>query len=233
MSTILDALRKAEQERDLGKVPDLRSFHAVPASAPRRGWPGVVLGVVLINAVVLAWLLGRGSLFAGPVAPPAASAMGDSPAVTAPAATPPAPAPVVATAHSPAMAEVAPRPITAPASATATPTLPAPEPVATAPARSTDPDLLSLPPETVLALRDTPAPQPLAAMPESFQRALPTLNLDVHVYSDEAARRFVLINGRRYREGDWIQEGPLLETIAADGVIMNHQQARFLIPVER
>ena len=215
MSTILDALRKAEQERDLGKVPDLRSVHAGPVLPRQRNWlvPGLV--VLLANAALLAWFLGREEL------PGRNREAPDAVAVDA-TAPPPPPAPAPA---QPVTLQAVPGTGTALVSGFPerdTDTTPAPEP-----------DLMSLPPETVLALRDIPLPQPLAAMPESFQRSLPSLNLDVHVYSDDAARRFVLINGRRYREGDWVEEGPLLETIATDGVIMNHQQSRFMIPIER
>ncbi len=59
------------------------------------------------------------------------------------------------------------------------------------------------------------------------------LNLDVHVYSDQREKRFVMINSRRYREGEPLREGPLLESISQDGAILQHQGQRFLLPVQR
>ena len=44
------------------------------------------------------------------------------------------------------------------------------------------------------------------------------------------AERFVVVNGRRYQEGATLQEGPTLERITPDGVILNHRGLRFLLP---
>jgi len=39
-------------------------------------------------------------------------------------------------------------------------------------------------------------------------RNIPTLKLDVHVHSNDGTQRLVIINGRRYQEGDRLEEGP-------------------------
>jgi general secretion pathway protein B len=46
------------------------------------------------------------------------------------------------------------------------------------------------------------------------------------------ADRFVFINGRKYHEGMKLQEGPLLERIRRDGIVLNYQGVRFLLPRE-
>jgi len=61
-------------------------------------------------------------------------------------------------------------------------------------------------------------------------QALPELHLDVHVYATKASDRFVYINMRKYREGATLQEGPTVERIRRDGVILNYQGLRFLLP---
>lgn len=58
---------------------------------------------------------------------------------------------------------------------------------------------------------------------------IPMLNLDLHVYSNTPANRFVVINSHRYREGDRLAEGPLLESITADGVILDSNGLRFTL----
>ena len=55
------------------------------------------------------------------------------------------------------------------------------------------------------------------------------LNLDLHVYSDQVANRFVIINSRKYREGGQLTEGPTVETINPEGVILAIQGRRFTL----
>ncbi len=58
------------------------------------------------------------------------------------------------------------------------------------------------------------------------------LHLDIHVYSDKAAERFVFINMVKHREGSQLEEGPLVTEITADGVILEHRGTVFLLPRE-
>jgi general secretion pathway protein B len=60
--------------------------------------------------------------------------------------------------------------------------------------------------------------------------ALPDMHLDVHVYATKAAERFVYINMRKYREGDTLAEGPTLERIRRDGVVLDYHGLRFVLP---
>jgi hypothetical protein len=59
---------------------------------------------------------------------------------------------------------------------------------------------------------------------------LPEMHIDLHVYAAQASERFVSINGRRYREGDTLAEGPVLERIRRDGAVLDYQGTRFLLP---
>lgn len=59
---------------------------------------------------------------------------------------------------------------------------------------------------------------------------LPELHLDIHVHSPAPAERFVFVNMRKYIEGQTLSEGPTIERITADGVVLNHQGLRFLLP---
>lgn len=62
------------------------------------------------------------------------------------------------------------------------------------------------------------------------QPALANLHLDVHVFATRPADRFVYINMRKYREGSTLAEGPVLERIRRDGVVLNYQGLRFVLP---
>ncbi len=81
-----------------------------------------------------------------------------------------------------------------------------------------------------------PAPKPMPAkplneMPSGFVANLPTLNIDIHSYDRRPAKRYVLINLEKYREGDYLAEGPLLVEILTDGVILEHLGQRFIMPI--
>ncbi|MDQ2696405.1 MAG: general secretion pathway protein GspB [Pseudomonadota bacterium] len=192
MSYILEALRKAEQERRLGQVPQLAAVPALSAPARRSPWPWWLALIVSVNAAVVAALLHSRPEPAAPVAPPAAVKATVPEPVTKAAETPPAPPPPVARAAPPAQPKPAP-----PAAPVATP------------------------------------PSPLSALPADFRQSLPAMNIDIHVHSPLRRKRFVLINSRRYQEGERLREGPLLEAITRDGVVLNHRGTRFLLPIQR
>jgi len=56
------------------------------------------------------------------------------------------------------------------------------------------------------------------------------LHLDIHVYSDDPAERFVFINMAKHREQSKLEEGPVVAEITPDGVILEHQGTTFLLP---
>ncbi|MEE8427056.1 MAG: general secretion pathway protein GspB [Woeseiaceae bacterium] len=58
------------------------------------------------------------------------------------------------------------------------------------------------------------------------------LHLDIHVYSDAPADRFVFINMAKHRENSRLVEGPLVKEITREGVILSYQGTDFLLPRE-
>jgi general secretion pathway protein B len=62
--------------------------------------------------------------------------------------------------------------------------------------------------------------------------AIQQLHLDIHVYSDDPAERFVFINMARYNEGQTLKEGPVLLAINPAGVVLRHQGYDFLVTRE-
>ena len=53
------------------------------------------------------------------------------------------------------------------------------------------------------------------------------LVLNAHVYSEDPAERFVILNMQKYKEGEQIPEGPDLEQVTRDGVILAVPEGRF------
>ena len=58
------------------------------------------------------------------------------------------------------------------------------------------------------------------------------LRLDVHVFATQPAERFVLINMKKYHQGQQLQEGPRLDEITADGVILSLRGEKFRLQAQ-
>lgn len=205
MSFILDALRKAESERNRNAGPVLMDARIAP---PRRALPGWAWGlgvVLLLNLGLLAWLLGRTQA-------PAAVA----PAVITPAAQ-------VASAAAPAVHDPP------PPAARATESAPAPAPThAQAPADiSTLPVAPPHPSGPSLAATGDEERLPELRDLRNAGVSLPDLALNLHVYALAPADRSVLLNGQRAREGDYLPNGVKVERITPQAVILEASGRRF------
>ena len=66
-------------------------------------------------------------------------------------------------------------------------------------------------------------------LPSEIRSKLPKLSISVHVYSPEAAGRFVIVDRGKYREGDVLTGGAKLEAIVADGIVLDYQGRRYRI----
>ncbi len=106
---------------------------------------------------------------------------------------------------------------------------------------------LNQPPPADMTQAETPAPKvaPPSAPISSNARVftidevrlngtvqLADLHLDIHVYSEVPAERFVFINMTKLREGSQLEEGPVVTEITRDGVILRYQGTTFLLPRE-
>lgn len=60
-----------------------------------------------------------------------------------------------------------------------------------------------------------------------FRSGLDMPRLDVHVYDTDPQRRFVLIELRKYRAGDRLDSGAVIEEILPDGLQLSYQGTRF------
>jgi general secretion pathway protein B len=221
MSFILDALKKSEIERQRQSMPGLMD---APSGARRSRLPlwAVLLGALLaINIVVLAVMLIRNGAAPAPAAASAPLKRADTTAPTAAktAATPDHFSPLDS----------------APVYAPEIPVPPAEEPAAAArsfaqrsaprPLRKPDPVLVDESPADNEELLPS-----ISEVNLTGAQALAELHLDVHVYATKPSDRFVYINMRKYHEGNTLQEGPVLERIRRDGVVLNYQGVRFVLP---
>jgi len=223
MSLILEALRKSEAERRRGEMPDLRAELPPPAAASRaplrRALPWIA--VALVAAIVL--LVGVGLRWRAPPPVPATQAV----APTTPAATErvrlqpratvaqPASTPRIAGREAPGSRPAARAAEHAPApAAEATPPVagPAPEPPP--------------PPVATTESRETS----INALAADQRKALPPLQLSMHMWDPDPAKRFVILDGERYSEGDSV--GPMrILRIDAGGVLFDWQGRSIRLPL--
>ena len=236
VSYILDALRRADAERQRGAVPGLHDpAGALPAGAPagvpiqapgRSPWPWLAGAALLLVAVGGAWWLGRGT-----VAVPAPAA-----AVTPPVAvpvpvqvqvqlTPPPPAAPAAVAPAPP----APRPALLPAAVP--PSMP---PSAVAPSAPTSPAVAAPPAAAQAVAPAEPAADAVrawASLPEAMRSTMPALAWSGAVHAERAEQRLVIVNGQVAREGDTIASGVQLLQIRPKSVLLRWQGQRIEMPL--
>ena len=221
MSYILEALKKADQERTLGSVPDLDTPHwGVRRSVRNYRWIwGVAALLLVINGVLLAYLLGRGT-------------GSDEPQAIASSIPSTSPDPVVPVSPVPgagATVVTRPRSMTQPAPVIPVPVQPAVVTQAVAPATVPEtavPAPVSVPQALPPSPRQ-PGVQLWSDLPLEFRSTFQLPHIDVHVYADQPARRFILVDLQKYREGDTLESGAVIEKILPQGLQLYYQGTRF------
>ncbi|HKK54900.1 general secretion pathway protein GspB [Marinobacter sp.] len=200
MSYILDALRKSESERHQGKVPDLGQQVQFVHKRRKKSSPLVVLvaAALVLNAVVLAVVFWPET--------PVQSVM-------------PAPQPAVEPEPAPAPE---PEPKAEPVPERAPEPMPEPEPVA----RERPTIIVPSPASSgqsaragVAGVSSGPVPH-LVEMPLAFQRSVPDLVFNSHIYASDPSARRVMINNNYLKAGDSF-DGIQVQQITEEGVVLS------------
>ena len=236
MSLILDALRKSEAERRRGQAPDL--FAPVAA----RIVPGSKQPIAII-VIALATILAAAAIVFWPGQPPRTPASNndiDTAAVPAHEDI----APMAATSHSASASVPAPVPKPRPAAVAETIRKPVQvSPIAASPPQEIPPAPINPPasvdnssvaplvPDVVdtSAGDSEPALPTLATLDSATRATLPPLQLSMHVWNQDATRRFAIIDGQRLGEGGKLA-GAVVAEIRRDGVVLDIGGRQFLLP---
>lgn len=245
MSYILDALKRADTERERGNVPGLHTRQlATPTGPPVPGarnslWLAVAAAVALGGIGVGLWLWQTAADTPRPVvlkpvvvqppvnAPPpvAALAPGSTPAPTATPAVTTTPRPTVA----------APPPQVAALPVMPAAVKPRPEPTRAAPAVATPaPPKAKVKPEPIppaaapatAALKAVPL---LSDLPEDLRRQVPALTITGAVYSENPAQRLLLVNNLVLAQGALAAPEVKLEEIQARSSVFSFRGTRFRV----
>jgi general secretion pathway protein B len=249
MSYILEALKRSQQERELGQTPTLASasYLGARSSSLSKFWLAIAL-LLALTALLLS-LYAAFSQYRNAL-PAAAPIVAPTPPPAQPSALPPKPRPAPKQGS----------PASSPQPTATTTTIPAqPQPSKSTPEephselladieqfkqRMLNDSLTQNRPSPALtrtqpvsttptatsdddgAQTPTAAPR-LRELPRPLQQSIPEHALSVHVYTTDPARRFVIINSSRLHEGDALANGLTLEAIQPDGVILSFAGKRF------
>ncbi|CAM3313468.1 general secretion pathway protein GspB [Polaromonas hydrogenivorans] len=235
MSYILDALKRADAERERGAVPGLQSRHATMPAVPagpgvqKRVWLAVVAALVLAGLAAGLWFWQKPDSAVRVAAVEPAVVSPAAPVPLAQPVPPPAPLPSIPTppvvavpraaaSSPPAVARAAPKPVPkpappAPAAAMQAPPKPKPEPVAKAPATQAAPATIPL----------------LGDLPEGLRRDIPPLAISGSVYSANPAQRLLLVNNQVLGQGSQAAPGVNLEEIHAKSSVFSFRGTRFRV----
>jgi len=248
MSLILDALRKSEHQRQRESGPAMAVVPQAGAESRRASWPLLLAALLALNVVFVGWLLLKDG--ERPPPPPAGAEAGAGQAATLPGANRPSirenatrsPAVTARSSEALPLADKPPRQEVRPLS-TEVGSAASPSPgtasgaasgrpgatAASAGARTADQQPSGDASAADTATADARLPR-FSDMVVRGELNVPHLHLDIHVYSGDPAERFVFINMQRYNEGQAIREGPSVQRITRDGVVMSHQGRRFFLP---
>jgi general secretion pathway protein B len=211
MSFILDALRKSETERQQQAGGEFSSVPSSSGESQSAKWLWMLALLLIVNVAILLGILMR----------PDTAPDAEAPVTAAPETLPvkAEPAQPEAPAAEPSFEDRV---------AEAKDNQPAPEPVTEISAEPAvdEPASAIVPPSSQDRLMT------LDELRLAGATQLPELHLDIHVYADEPAERFVFVNMNKHREGSKLDEGPVVTEITAEGVVLEHQGRKFLLPRE-
>lgn len=222
MSYILEALKKAQTERQLGSAPSIHTMPIPMASNERSSRDRLPLllaagGLLLALGMGIMWW--RQSATPAVQGPPAVLAVTPAPEpamIVVPASPTPVPLP-------PAMEAIAAAP--APVPVKAAPIAPAPK-VAAAPTPAPAPAAAAVPAADAAPEENLPF---MAQLPEQVQRELPKVAFGGYMYSKNPADRLLLIDNVLRNEGQEVAPGLVLEQLQPRAAVMNYRGTRYRV----
>jgi general secretion pathway protein B len=209
MSYILEALKKSDQQRQLGATPTLQAAQ-VTVPAPKRPlfiYYGLLAAVLLGAGIMIGWLRPWQPELPPPVTEPIAA---KSPISISQQA---APAPLTA----PPEMLGAMKPNNPALDSSGTPSAAAPIPDKPMPEKSA----------SIAGVAQEQKAIPFDELPLQIQQEIPAMTVQLHSYSGNPSERLVYINSIRLREGESLMLGLRLEQITPDGMIFSYKGYRF------
>ena len=205
MSYILDALKKSEQDRGNGSIPNVQTIHSSALNyhqEKRALWPWILIAVLIANVFILIYFL--------------------KPEIQPQQLTPVRNTEII-------KEEITPQNIKTEN------TIPVQRPVVTetpeiAPAISEPetPEQNNIEPATIQVEKQL---LPIDELPTSTQQQIPEMIFSAHVYSSEPMQRSMVINNRFMEEGDVVSYDLVLVEITRNGAIFDFRGQLFTASV--
>jgi general secretion pathway protein B len=241
MSYILDALKKADQERAAGNVPDLETVHRhQPPVRKHYRWLWILAALFIFNGVLVALLATRHEAGLGGDTPGHLLTPDDRGSVLTDTvrSRPPAESAPVVRKTPPRIVKTVPQVQDHPEVVVTRTESTRVQPEAAGQDLSAAPPVPSATPASapVVMPPSTPSAEPVAVrgnIPEwddlslDFRSSFSMPRMDVHVYDTDPRRRFVLVDLQKFREGDRLPNGAVIEKILPDGIQLSYQGTRF------
>ncbi len=234
MSYILDALKKSEQERGHGNVPDVQTVHSSSLNYrndKKAYWPYILIVAVILNLLAISYFIVNKEKPAQipQVFEESTARVQDTAGNTANSVTPDMPAaPVLMVEKNMSVETSEPLPISAGTTTGKSVKASAPE---TKPTTRKEQDATETVPKTAepqaATINDNEAIIDFHELPESIKQQIPTITISAHVYSSNPIQRSIVINNNFMEEGEYILDDLILHEITRDGAVFNYQGTLF------
>ena len=238
MSYILDALKKSEQQRGQGAIPDVQTVHSSSLyyrDEKKTYWPYVLIAAVILNLIAIVYfIIDKDNISENNTLSVQDTAINNNAektiAVNNAQAAPPSVAAekqIINTTKTNAKIEPEKTKTVVPATA---------EAVKKKTNSSNNRD--TIPPRTnsYVAVNKRPAqPQTQTQkeiidfydLPDSILQQLPAIVISAHIYSSNPLQRSIVINNNFMEEGEYVIDSLILHEITADGAIFDYEDTRF------
>ena len=251
MSYILDALKKAERERGIAKIPNLETIHKTPGSSNKNLWLGSAIVLLLVVVGISMYFILRNG--AGKSVPDSKDYASKQELTkipdTAESRIPPIgeqelpSQPNVnegssGTSASSGNAGQAPNPVTnRDRTSSPVPDNSTQELKNTSPSTESSPNppleenIESYPDDASMPFNSPAAETDSTSHAAALQQAIQEMRVSIHQYSETPAKRMIFINGRKYLEGDFVDGIYLIERITPDGAVLRYEDAQATLKV--
>ncbi len=213
MSYILDALKKSEQERGHGNIPDVQTVHSSSLNyrtEKKAYWPYILIAAVILNLLAIIYFIV------------------DKQAVENTKATAPQTSIATQTEVAPEKTETITQAVIATRSESQNSAIEKPK------AKTIKTEIQPAEkPEPVAIKTEEPAIKQQTKilefyeLPESIKQDLPSIIISAHVYSTNPMQRSIVINNNFLEEGEYVLDGLTLHEITPDGAIFDYKDIRF------
>lgn len=220
MSYILDALKKSEQERGHGNIPDVQTVHSSSLnyrSEKKAYWPYILIAAIVLNLLAIVYFIVDKKI------PENIEATTQQTIVATLAIT--------ESDATPEVIEIAKKPTIVTSNDNKKTAIEISEDNIT-----TNTNKKTQPIEKIETI-DTKTKEPTTSntakilefyeLPESIKQNLPSIVISAHVYSTNPMQRSIVINNNFLEEGEYVLDGLILQEITPNGAIFNYQGTVF------